>query len=286
MKAGEPSGNQIAFFILATWLLVVPLSRILISALGLKGLESEIFERYFHGFLVGASFIVVPALRRACFDALRAPIRREDRREVGIVALLSPLHGFAFAGAYALWFSMSEGPLGLQQRISQLDSHAHAMAYAMQPLVLATFWIIAVGLGPILEELLFRAFLYRAWARRYGWVVALFLTALLFGALHPNFFHAFLASILFTCIYRRTGSLWAAIIVHASTNALLYYPILGRFALPRDLEYPGDLSTWSWHIAVFFAFSAALCIYVWMSREREPEPARVEVEDLHVALPR
>ena len=284
MTIGRPSGNQIAFFILAVWLLVVPLNRILISALNLKNLESDLFERYFHGFVVGAAFIAVPALRRACLDALKVPIKRGDRLEVGIVASLSPLHGFALAGAYALWFSMTEGPLGLQQRISQLDSHAHAMAYATTPLVLATHWIIAVGFGPILEELLFRAFLYRAWAERYGWVVALFLTAVLFGALHPNFFGAFLGSILFTCVYRRTESLWAGIIVHATTNALLYYPFLGRFAVPRDLEFPGDLSTWSWHIAIFFVFSAALSIYVWMSRDREQSP--VEVEDLHVALPR
>jgi len=284
MTLGKPSGNQIAFFILAVWLLVVPVNRLLVSSLRLHGLDAEIFERYFHVLLVGSAFLVVPALRRACIDALRAPIRPSDRPEVAVVAALSPLHNFAFAGAFALWISMSEGPLGLQQRLFDLDSEAHAMAAATRPLVMATQLLIAVGLGPIVEELLFRAFLFRAWAERYGWLIALLLTAALFGLLHANFLSAFIASILFTCVYRRTASIRAAIVVHAATNLLCYYPLLGRFVFPRDLEYPGDLATWSWHIAIFFVFTAALFVYVWMSRDRITDASDWEAD--HVALPR
>lgn len=284
MTTAKPSGNQIAFFILATWLLVVPLTRWLIKVLNLDPLEREIFERYFHGLLVGAAFLAVPVLRRACAELLHARIPRPRREEVALVALLSPLHNFAFAGAFVLWISMSEGPLGLQQSLSGLDSASHASAYALQPWVVITHFGIAVGLGPIMEELLFRGFLYRAWFERYGWVVAMMLTAILFGALHPNFLSAFFASILFTCVYRRTGSLWSAIVVHATTNALCYYLFLGQFVFPRDLEYPGDLQTWKWHIAAFFGFTAALAVYGWMSRDRT-SPA-YEVEDQHVALPR
>ena len=284
MTLTKPTGNQIAFFVLATWFLVVPLTQWLLRAFALEGVERELFVRYFHGVLVGAAFLVIPVFRRACAELLRPRISPEQRPEVALVAALSPLHNFAFAGAFALWVSIASGPLGLQQALAGLDSHEHAMAYAMQPLVLASHFAIAVLAGPLMEELLFRGFLYRAWADQYGWGIALFLTATLFGALHANFVSAFVASILFTCVYRRTASLWAAIFVHAATNALCYYPLLGQFVYPRNLEYPGDLASWSWHIAILFVFTGMLCVYAWMSRDRVPKEAEWEPD--HVALPR
>ena len=86
---------------------------------------------------------------------------------------------------------------------------------------------IALGMGtifiaPVGEELIFRGVLYPAIKRGYGRQVALWSTALLFGAIHANFAIfvplTFLALIL-AWIYESTGNLLAPILVHCVFNA-------------------------------------------------------------------
>ena len=79
--------------------------------------------------------------------------------------------------------------------------------------------LLGVIVGPPIEELVFRGLLYRAWANQWGALVAAVLTSALFAAYHPNFLAAFSSAILFVCLVRRTGSLWASISVHAFTNS-------------------------------------------------------------------
>jgi hypothetical protein len=124
--------------------------------------------------------------------------------------------------------------------------------------------------GPVVEELVFRGLLYRAWARRWHWLIAMALTAAVFGLYHPFFAGAFAGSVLFTCVIRRTGSLWSAIVVHAVGNAALWYPLLGRFVFPEDAG-PGatNLSTWWLHLASLLLFALFLPVYVWMARDKK-----------------
>ena len=139
-------------------------------------------------------------------------------------------------------------------------------------------------IGPVVEELLFRAFLYRAWAERFGWFAGMIFSATLFGLLHPNFLPSFMGGVLFVCVYRRTGSLWAAIVVHAVGNLLSYYPLLGRFVFPRDMADAGDLQQWTWHLAALLISLVLWPAYVWMSRD--PEAELIMEEYPHAALPR
>ena len=283
MQPGKPTGHQIALLIIISWLLMVPTSRLLQKWGGMQGIWRELFDRYFTAISVAVVFLAVGPVRRACVAALSAPIGREHRSEVAIISMITPIHFFAFAGACAFWFNFTEGPLGLAQRFADFDSHAHAMAIALQPASLVGL-VALVVVGPIVEEILFRAFLYRAWAQRYGWFAAMILASSLFAFLHPNFLPAFMGAIIFTCLYRRTGSLWAPITVHAAGNLLSYYPLLGQFVFPRDMPDPGDLQRWTWHVAALAAVIVIWPVYVWMSQDREVEPAREEME--HVALPR
>src|SRR6478609_900394 len=115
MQPGKPTGHQIAFLIIISWLLMVPTSSFLEKAFGLHGEWQEVFDRYFTGLSVAVVFLLVGPLRRASIAALSNPIRREDRTEVAIVSLVAPIHLFAFAGAVAFWSNFTEGPLGLQQ---------------------------------------------------------------------------------------------------------------------------------------------------------------------------
>jgi membrane protease YdiL (CAAX protease family) len=86
---------------------------------------------------------------------------------------------------------------------------------------------IALGIGtifiaPVGEELIFRGVLYPGIKKSYGRQVALWSTALLFGAIHTNFTVfvplTFLAVIL-ASLYEYTGNLLAPIAVHCVFNA-------------------------------------------------------------------
>jgi CAAX protease family protein len=81
-----------------------------------------------------------------------------------------------------------------------------------------------VVLAPIFEELFFRGLFYPALRRRLGWKMAIFLDALIFGALH--FQPLFLISLVgvgavLAYLYEKTDSLFAPMITHALYNLVV-----------------------------------------------------------------
>ncbi|MEM7480002.1 MAG: type II CAAX endopeptidase family protein [Acidobacteriota bacterium] len=85
--------------------------------------------------------------------------------------------------------------------------------------------VLAVGLAaPIIEELLFRGFLYEGLAKsRLGEVGAIVLISALFAVIHLQYdafdmFSVFLLGLLFGIVRWQTGSTWLAILLHAAIN--------------------------------------------------------------------
>lgn len=80
---------------------------------------------------------------------------------------------------------------------------------------------------PLIEELFWRSFLMR-WLEREAWASlepaavglrALFLSSLVFGLEHQQWAAGLFAGLAYGWLYRRSGSLWPAILAHAVTNA-------------------------------------------------------------------
>ena len=105
--------------------------------------------------------------------------------------------------------------------------------------------LVAAGLlAPVIEELVFRGMLFRAWERDWGWLRAAIASSFVFAFMHPAvYISQFVAGLIFVCLYRRTGSLRAAIVMHAIYNVSLWYPLAGRFVLPAGRE-SGRLDVW------------------------------------------
>src|SRR5207244_1951853 len=149
----------------------------------------------------------IPALRRYCRAELSIPLPPGRKLEVAVVAAAKLSLPLAFAGAIALWYWVSQGGAALEnhmlaeRNIGREQEAAFSDAGVVRHLLLFSF------VGPIVEELIFRGLLYRAWERQWGWIPAMLLTSALFAAYHPHFASAFLASIVFVCLYRRTGTL-------------------------------------------------------------------------------
>ena len=86
--------------------------------------------------------------------------------------------------------------------------------------------IIAVSIGPLMEELFFRGFLYPVLVRRLGVAWGIFLTALPFGLMHlPQYGYAwgaalviFLVGVVCGVVRAASGSVAASFLVHVGYN--------------------------------------------------------------------
>jgi membrane protease YdiL (CAAX protease family) len=94
----------------------------------------------------------------------------------------------------------------------------------LEELVGLTF-LLVVLVGPIVEEMFFRGFLFGALAQRLGFWAAATASAALFGVAHLDPLlagPAFLSGVVFAWVYWRTGSLWPTVLAHTSQNAIAF----------------------------------------------------------------
>jgi membrane protease YdiL (CAAX protease family) len=90
-------------------------------------------------------------------------------------------------------------------------------------------WLSAIGMlllggiaAPFGEELLFRGVLFRMVRARWGLWAGVLVSSLIFAALHGHIavaVSAFVLGLLLALVYHYSGSLWAAVIVHALNNS-------------------------------------------------------------------
>lgn len=270
MRTGNASGIQITFLSFAVLLLAVPVSTFVGEALGGTNEEKTFIGRFLPFVLGGVVLTTFPALRRRMIDLLSIPIPTQHRAEVVLVAGGKVFLAFAVAGALALRYWLAEGNAALEQHMKGVPADEQ-MAQALSGPGLLTSILIGAVVAPVLEEILFRGFLYQAWERRWGWIPAMVLTSTLFGLYHPVFWAAFTGSIVLVCLFRRTGSLWSSIVAHSFFNLMLWYPLLGRFVFPDAERAIGDISTWGPQLACLLIASLALPAYVWISRKPYPD---------------
>lgn len=97
-------------------------------------------------------------------------------------------------------------------------------------------WLNTILLVGIIEEIVFRGFLLRKLMDSYKFWIANIITALLFASIHfPIWFYkglsfpyllsstitAFVLGIIFGFVYKKSNSLWSAIIIHSLYNLLV-----------------------------------------------------------------
>ena len=159
-----------------------------------------------------------PTERRASIDRLRLPRTWGWALVAGLATVL-----------FSTLMSAGGRALGLDLQPSNLDLIKDG--FARFPVFLALF---AVVLAPLYEELLFRRVLFgRLWEA--GWpVLGLILSSVVFALVHelpglngkPADSTLFLILVytgmggIFAWVYRRTGTLWAAIAAHILNNAI------------------------------------------------------------------
>lgn len=95
-------------------------------------------------------------------------------------------------------------------------------------LIFFTFFVAIVG--PVIEEIFFRGFTYKALRARYGITWGILGSAAIFAALHMNFmafFPIFALGVFLAYIYEKTGSLVPCMTVHMLHNLIMVGLTLG-----------------------------------------------------------
>jgi membrane protease YdiL (CAAX protease family) len=87
------------------------------------------------------------------------------------------------------------------------------------------WWLLAGGVivAPVVEEVFFRGFVFAGLRGRYGWKKAALISAALFAVIHVTptaMIPIFILGLIFAYLYHRSNSIWPAVLMHISTNAL------------------------------------------------------------------
>lgn len=264
------SGLQIAFFIFALSIVCIPLSRIVLHQLGPGWEERQIF-RFVVLCVAPLLILAFPKVRAAAAQLLGQRVPRERRLEVAIVSSANAFMPFAFAGLFALWTLWSEGAEGPSALLARQRPAELQLDWTFSRSGVFQFFA-AVFAAPVLEELVFRGFLFRAWERSWGWRWSAVLTSATFAFYHLSFVTAFAESILFICVLRRTGSLTASVIVHSIHNLALCHPVLGQVMFPTG--HGPLLQTWSIQFLCLAIAAIVFPAYIVMA-DRRPVCAEI-----------
>lgn len=132
----------------------------------------------------------------------------------------------AYAGAYPLVFVSSlvyQGILSSRGCPPQLQDVVLLLT-GDHPLWLQVYLVVlAVGVAPFVEELVFRGIFLPLLCRRFGAGAGVFGVSLLFAIIHfhvPSIVPLFVIAVGFSLAYIYTGSLWAPVAMHALFNGV------------------------------------------------------------------
>ena len=91
---------------------------------------------------------------------------------------------------------------------------------------LSSPWLLLTGgviVAPVVEEVFFRGFVFAGLRQQYDWKKAALVSSALFAVIHVTptaMIPVFILGCIFAYLYQHSGSIWPAILMHVSTNAL------------------------------------------------------------------
>lgn len=267
------SGFQIAFLILAFQFFTMLVASWASTRLAWPAESFEFLGQLITFGSAALALAGIGPLRRFCIDELRRPLSGSALREMAAVAIAKPAIPFAVTGGVVLIAFATGEHSRILSALPSMDP-AKAWAWTLSPAGLTRMLVLSWVVGPIIEELVFRGLLYQAWERQWGWLPSLVLTSACFSLFHPNFMvSAFLGSVVYICVLRRTGTLRASILVHMAFNVLVSWPLLGRFVVTAGSREASRLSGWMPELACLVLVAIALPAYLAMSRTDARAPA-------------
>jgi membrane protease YdiL (CAAX protease family) len=150
------------------------------------------------------------------------------------------------------------------------SSGAGMREYAAQPMGWLPVTLLVVGLGPLVEEFVFRGMMQGTAERHFGNVLGIALPAFLFALVHGQMERVpyyFLWGCLFGYAVRLTGSVWSGVLLHAGSNLLVDAIRVSGIPSPVVAHWVAATGTW---IVPVLALASALGVVAigWEVRKR------------------
>lgn len=180
------------------------------------------------GFIIVGT-IVQDLVMIAAAYFVTADLGRPTARTFGLRPFKSSAFGWIFAALVAYLILTSIYTVLVDPPSEQLPS---GLEDADQNLLLAiATGMLLIVVAPLAEEVFFRGFMYQAFRNSFGVLPGALLSALIFGAIHFEFFKLVQLAILgviLALLFEKTRSLWSPIILHAVNNTLAYIYLLSQ----------------------------------------------------------
>lgn len=125
-----------------------------------------------------------------------------------------------------------------------ISGNTNTISLKSDTLGYSLYFISIVILGPIFEELLFRATIFRGMSD-YGELYAAVMSGIMFGLWHQNIiqmFHAVIIGFMLSLIFAKCQSIFVVIIIHSLNNFLVFLTVISRNSVndilrSKDLEF-------------------------------------------------
>jgi membrane protease YdiL (CAAX protease family) len=180
------------------------------------------------GFIIVGT-IVQDLMMIAAAYFVTADLGRPTARTFGLRPFKSSAFGWIFAALVAYLVLTSIYTVLVDPPSEQLPS---GLEDADQNVLLAVATgMLLIVVAPLAEEVFFRGFLYQAFRNSFGVLPGALLSALIFGAIHLEFFKLVQLAILgviLALLFEKTRSLWSPITLHAVNNTLAYIYLLSQ----------------------------------------------------------
>jgi hypothetical protein len=216
-EAGTPSAASVPWSRRDVWMGLAGLAVLLVGALALSyvirqqaiDLNLGLLVSLAELLLLGPAWWLTVRKYRVGWDALG--LRGFHAQALGLGCGLM-IFSFAFNFFYSLLLSQ----FGLRVQPDLVPILAG----------LSSPWLLLVGgaiVAPIVEEIFFRGFVFAGLRDQYGWQKAAVVSSILFAIIHftpTAVVPIVVLGYIFAYLYQRSGSIWPAILMHASSNAL------------------------------------------------------------------
>jgi membrane protease YdiL (CAAX protease family) len=228
----EPSGDEVARRLTASkafmGLLVGIVGVVVASGLVAIPFAAAGADLDSGGFIIVGT-IVQDLVMIAAAYFLTADLGRPSPRTFGLRPFRSSALGWVFAAFVAYLVLTSIYTVLVDPPSEQLPT---GLDKADENLLLAiATGMLLVVVAPFAEEMFFRGFLYQAFRNSFGVLPGALLSAVIFGAIHFEFFKLVQLAILgviLALLFEKTQSLWPPIMLHAVNNALAFAVLMSE----------------------------------------------------------
>jgi uncharacterized protein len=184
--------------------------------------------------LDGGGFIIVGTIVQdlvmiAAAYFVTADLGSPNARTFGLRPFKSSAFGWIFAALVTYLILTSIYTVLVDPPSEQLPS---GLEDADQNLLVAiATGMLLIAVAPLAEEIFFRGFLYQAFRNSFGVLPGALISAVIFGAIHFEFFKLVQLAILgviLALLFEKTQSLWSPIMLHALNNSLAFAYLMSQ----------------------------------------------------------